>query len=314
MKPTPYPNYESVPDVFQVDPAVALEALRTRPFATSNKLGLPLNVPSTQTILPIVCGGLIDTRVDSPTFGKWIQGSHGVARLLGWIPIVSTVFAGTETSFTTSDGPIPVTSLTLPLLNQNVSGASERVQQYMVGIFDENQERLSPWLGYSDFIDASQSQYMMQWYMPTQGQGHRLNMGPLITDLIVRMDADAGTPPTPPLPPTVVPATLRWVCSLAMNDLQTGCGFIDFNWVNLFMAQTTDVDPLKIEIVSNPPTGEFKTTIVPFPVTAPLGGVEFNTLRIIRLHEALAGDYVFNYAVVDRRGQSTPVTLTITVV
>lgn len=278
------------------------------PFATSNKVGLPLTAPSIQTILPVLCGGVLNSS------GELVQGHTGINKILGWLPIVETTFAGTERTFATADGAIPITTVTLPAQASDGTAETYRVGQYMAAIFPEDQERLFPWLGYTDFIDISQSQYLMQWIMPTQGQIHRLSMGPLLTDLTIRMNADAGASPMPVPPPDVTPGTLRWVCSMTMNDLQAHCGFIDFNWVNLFAAQTDGIDPLRIEIVSNPPTGEFKTTIVPFPVTAPLGGVEFNTLRIIKLQSVTPGPYVFNYAVFDTAGQSTPVTLTITVV
>lgn len=279
------------------------------PFATSNKLGLPLVQPSTQTILPVLCAGVID-----PNTNELVQGSVGAASIVGWLPIASTTFVGTERTFTTSDGPIGITTMTLPPLASDGTAGTHRVQQYMAAVFPEKDERLRPWIGYSDFVDTRDSQYAMQWFMPTQGQGYRLNQGPIVLDLRVAMDADDGAPPTPPDPPDTTAGTLRWVTSVQMNDLQVGCPFIDFNWVELFKAQTEGKDPLRIEIVSNPVSGEFKSTIVPYPVVAPLGGVEFNTVRIIKLHPAAAGAYVFNYKVVDTAGQATPVVLTLTVV
>jgi hypothetical protein len=98
-----------------------------------------------------------------------------------------------------------------------------------------------------------------------------------------------------------------------MNDLQVGCGFFDFNWVTLFQAKS-QAQPLRIEIVSNPPTGEFKTTIVPYPSVIGAGAVEFNTLRIIKLKPVDPGTFTFNYMVYDQMGQKTPVVLTLTVV
>lgn len=256
--------------------------------------GLPLDEPSKQTILPVYCGG---------------QGN-----MMGWLSIQSTTFDGTETSFTTADGPIPVTTVTLPHLVIN-DDLKRRVQQFMAVVFDDDDYyRKLPWLGYSAFVNTNESAYAMQWFQPTMGSGYRFNRGPLFTDLTVRMDADNGTPPAPIPDPSVTPGTLRWVVNLKASDLSAGCGFIDFNWVELFHAQTQDIDPLRIEIVSNPPSGEFKTTIVPYPVVSPLGAIEFNTLRLINLKPADPGDYVFNYKVVDSRGHGTPVVLTLTAV
>jgi hypothetical protein len=306
------------PNHFIVDPALNLERLRTKSFATSNKLGLPLieayteddpvPVTSTQTILPVICGGRIGAD------GELEQGMYGACKILGWLPIASTEFDGTERTFTTSDGPIPITTVTLPYKADQNTAETQRVRQYMAAVFPETTERDQPWLGYTNFISTNESEYAMQWFMPTMGQMYRLNLGPLIKDLTIRMDADAGAPPAPPTPPDADNGTLRWVTSVSMNDMQQHCPTIDFNWVNLFNAQTAGVDPLRIEIVSNPPGGALKTTIVPYPVVAPLGGIEFNTLRIIKLHEVAAGDYVFNYQIVDTNGGITPVVLTLTVV
>lgn len=262
------------------------------PFATDNALGQPLDTPSTQTILPVICGG------------------NGNIR--GWLAIESTTFDGTETSFTTADGPIAITTVTLPKLVIN-DGLKYRVYQYMAAVFPDDQERLRPWLGYTAFVGVDESQYAMQWFMPTEGQGYRLNVGPLFTDLMVRMDADQGTPPSTPPAPDVTPGVLRWAVSVSMNDFVNGCNFLDFNWVTLFNAKSQN-QPLRIEIVSNPASGEFKTTIVPYPAVVGAGSVEFNTLRIIKLKPVSAGTYTFNYSVVDQTGQSTPVVLTLTVV
>jgi len=263
-----------------------------QPFATDNKIGLPLEAPSTQTILPVICGG------------------NGNIR--GWLSIASTTFNGTETEYTTSDGPIPVSSVTLPTKLDN--GLGYRVPQYMAAYFPDTEQSAQPWLGYSAFIDINESQYAARWVNATEG-GSRLilNRGPLVTNLTVSMDTDAGTIPPLPPGPNVSNGTLRWAAAMTMNDLQQECGFIDFNWVQLFQAQSQN-QPLRIEIVSNPVSGEFKTTIVPFPTVQMTGGVEFNTLRIIKLKPVTPGSYVFNYNVVDQANQKTPVVFTLTVV
>ena len=281
-----------------------------QPFRTNNKVGLDGGTfpqPSTQTVLPVVCAGirLPDGTIDYSNAGN-------ANNFIGWLSIPSTEFDGTETEFTTAEGPVPIQALTLPNLVQN-SDLKYRVQQFMVAIFPTQDLHARPWLGYSSFVGASESQWSLQWILPTQGSGYRFNRGPIISDLTVRMDLSGGyVPPNPPAP-SVSPGTLRWAVAMSMNDLQVGCGFIDFNWVELFQSQAT-YEPLKIEIVSNPASGEFKTTIVPYPTVTPIGSIEFNTLRIIKLSDVEPGAYVFNYAVVDVHGQKTPVTLTLTIV
>lgn len=278
-------------------------------FTNNNKLGLALDAPSTQTILPVMIGN--NGKTDSS--GQLSQ-SEGNAIVIGWIPIASTTFTGAETSFVTADGPIPITSVTLPKLNdQGDVDSGSRVHQFMAAVFPTYPLEARPWLGYSAFISANDSQYAMRWFMPVMGQGYSLNKGPLIRDLTTRMNADAGTePPTPP-GPVVTPATLYWSCALTMNDLEAKCGYIDFNWVTLFKANESYDSPMRIEILSNPAGGEFKTTIVPIPVVTPLGGPEFNTLRIIKLKDVTPGNYLFNYRVFDVAGKSTDVVFTLTV-
>ena len=280
-----------------------------QPFRTNNKVGLEgvTFEPSTQTILPVVCAGV--RRADGSI--DYSKGGNA-NNFIGWLIIASTTFDGTETSYTTVDGPVPVQPLTLPGLVTN-EDLKVRVQQFMVAIFPTEDLHARPWLGYSAFVGASESQWAVQWFQPTEGRGYLFNRGPFISDLTVRMDLSGAPVPNVPVPPDATPATLRWAVALGMNDLQVGCGFIDFNWVELFQTQAT-YDPLRIEIVSNPPGGQFKTTVVPFPAVTPTGSPEFNTLRIIKLKPVDAGAYVFNYKVVGVNGLSTAVTLTLNVV
>ena len=270
-----------------------------------NQLGLPFVTPAAQTIIPVILG--------NRNGGLNADGNQAFTNgeILGWFAIPSQVFDGTETSVTMPEGPLPITSVTLPALNQ---GEQHRVQQYMAAVYNDLDVRVKPWLGYANFIDTRETQYAMQWLMPTEVTTSRFNRGPLLTDLLVRMDADVGGGVPPVSPPVVVPATLRWVVSATAQDLAPDCGFFDFNWVELFQAQTVGYEPLKIETVSNPSGGEFKTTVVPFPTVLPTGSVEFNTLRIIKLKDVAPGDYLFNYAITDTHGGRTPVVFTLTVI
>jgi hypothetical protein len=269
------------------------------------QLGLPLDTPSSQTILPVIVG---NRNGPKDTNGAPLM-TNGT--LLGWFSIAQTVFAGTERTFAMPEGNLPINSVTLPDL---VTGSEQhRVQQYMAAVFNDLDEKVKPWLGFAGFIDTRESQYALQWFMPTEGTGYRLNKGPLLRDLTERMDVDAGggIPSVPA--PTATAGSLTWAVSLTMADMAPDCGFFDFNWVELFNAQTVGYEPLKIEIVGNPASGEFKTTVVPFPTVLPQGSVEFNTLRIIKLKPVTAGDYQFNYKITDTHGGSTNVTFTLTV-
>jgi len=264
-----------------------------QPFATNNKLGLPLVQPSAQTLLPIICGG---------------NGN-----IQGFYPITKTTFTGSETSYTLSDGPVPITTVTLPQKVSDGTG-TQGVPQYMAAVWPDDEEHDRPWIGYSDFVPIGAVGYLgADHKMPTQGWGTAYYLGTLVTNLKFNMDELVPIPPTT-TPPSVTPATLRWVTSVEAVSLDSQCPFIDFNWVTLFKASSPNVDPLRIDVISNPAGGFFKSTLVANPVVSPLGGTYFDTVRLIRLLPAPAGTYTFQYAVTDTQNNVTQVTLTLTVV
>lgn len=261
-------------------------------FATDNKIGLPLTAPSTQTILPIISAG------------------NGMVE--GFLTIAKTTFAGTETTFMTSNGPIAITTVTLPRKVDDGSGYG--VNQYMAAVYDDVESAKRPWLGYSAFVNTNDTGYLNKHYMPTQGQITRHYRGILVTNLLVNMAEESMTPDVP-VPPVATPGTIRWVASMQLNSAQMECGFFDFNWVDLFKAKASAASvPMRLDVVNNPAGGQFKSTLVGNPIILPEGGTMFNTVRIIKLHDAPAGDYVFTYTVTDTNGLSTTCTLTLTLV
>lgn len=261
-------------------------------FQTGNKLGQALTAPSKQSILPVVCGG---------------NGN-----IQGFFPIATTTFNGTETSITIDGFPVAITTVTLPKVVSDNTGT--RVQQYMAAVYPDNVVRKKPWIGYASFVDNDDVGYLgARHVMPTQGWHTSYYLGPLVTNLKVTMYDESFTPAVQP-PPVVQNGTIRWVASMDSNPTGLDCGFFDFLWTDLFKASTTGIDPVSINVVSNPPGGYFKSTLVPTPVVAPLGGVQFNTVRIIRLQDTPAGTYTFNYVVTDTKNQSTNCQLVLTVV
>lgn len=258
---------------------------------TGNKYGLPLAAPSKQSILPIICGG---------------NGS-----LQGFFTINTTTFTGSETSFALAEGSVAIKTVTLP--SKVNDGRNYGVEQYMAVVYSDDELLKRPWIGYSSWVNTNDTGYFLSYSMPTQGWMTRYGRGILITNLLVNMAADTMTPPSN-TPPSASNAAIRWVASMEENSSQMDCGFFDFNWVQLFVAQSPNIDPLSIEIISNPVGGAFKSTLVPNPTVAPLGGVQFNTVRIIRLTTAAPGAYVFTYKVHDTKGGTTNCTLTLTLV
>src|SRR5271167_1130585 len=97
------------------------------------QFGLPLTMPSTQTIIPIL-----------DQYGK----------AAGFFPITSTTFLGTETTYMLPDGTVDITTVTLPPKVQNNTNVS-RVSQYMAAVYDPAQVSLAPWRGYKEFVDST---------------------------------------------------------------------------------------------------------------------------------------------------------------
>jgi hypothetical protein len=256
---------------------------------TNNQYGLPFVEPVKQTILPV-----INTLTNE---------------ISGFFAIEETDFDGTETEFELLEGEVSITTVTLHPRIQD--GSNYGVPQYMAAYYNDLEFRLRPWLGYTSFVDTNSTGFYRWFSMPTQGQTLHFGPGVLIGNLTITMDNESYTPATP-TPPEAEDATLRWAASMALNSSQMVCGFFDFQWPYLFQAKSS-AQPLSIEIIANPPGGEFKSTLVAQPTVAPGGAIQFNTVRIIKLQDPAPGDYEFTYRVTDDKNLSTTCTLTLTI-
>lgn len=273
------------------------------PYSSTIQAGLPLEQSSTQTILPIV------------------QINQSTAILHGFFPISETTFTGTESSFTLAEGDVPLTTITLPRSVDDVS--DYKVSQYMAVVYDYRQATDREYEGYTAFVDVNDTGYFSSWSMPIVKWMHRFGRGTLIGNMTVNMAADNPGPqdPTPPSPPQDA-GTVRWVSTLDINTAGNQCAFFDFNWISLFQASMnsrpisankTPVVPLKIEIVSNPPTGEFKASLVSQQgASSPVGGIVFDTIRIIKLKDTVdSGAYEFQFRITDQFAGTHDVELTL---
>lgn len=256
-------------------------------------------------------------------------------RIVGFFPITSTVFTGTERTFTLASGVIPITSAALPAKNETSFLDEYRQELFMVAFWPEGTGELStdndinnlpwhanplqptkvlttyrdlrPWLGYSEFVDGSRPRglgYYSWWSMPAVRWLNHFSRGVYIDALINSLDSTAVVPPgtTPPTP--VTPQTLRWAATADMESFQIDCASFDFNWVSQFqVAYPPDTDqpgngrvPMSLEVVSNPPEGFFKAVVVQSVQTIIAGGsAVFDTVRILRLADPTAGDYTFTF-------------------
>lgn len=275
---------------------------------SSIQYGLALAAPSKQTLLPVMLPS---------------------GKVYGFFPIASTTFTGAETTFALANGSVAITTVTLPpKVSTNIHGEN-RVQQYMAAVFPTNTERTQPWRGYPELVPVdipNDIGYYSWWSMPVTMWFNHFGKGAFLDSMtsgmanFVPSAADEQDPPT-----ITTPKTLEWACTMNLQAFTEECAFFDFNWVALFNAVAqadptafgNGVIPLSISTVSNPATGEFKASVVQGhggQTIVPGGGVQFNTVRILRLHDPEAGAYVFNFAVTDNLGQSVPAVLTLTIV
>ncbi len=259
---------------------------RTLPVISALAYGKPLAVPSKQTLLPVIDGE--------------------AASILGFLTIAETTFDGTETEFVFPDGetPLPITTCTVPYRGTTID--QYRVSQYVAVVLTHSEVYNKAWGGNSAFIAMSDTGYLFRHYMPTIGWTSILTRGSLVQSLVVGMATGAPAMPSP-TPPDAQPGTAQWQAPMPQFDAAMACPFFDFLWTDLFGLTSSSV-PLRLDVISNPPGGEFKTTLIPIPVVdVATGGPMFNTIRIIRLKPAVPGVYEFNYAITDTLGQTTPV-------
>ena len=275
---------------------------------SQNQYGLPLTEPSVQTVLPILT-----------TSGNCV----------GFFPIAQTTFEGTETTFTLTEGPVPITTVTLAPKNKTNVWDEQRVEQFMAAQWPEVDDAISPWGGYTELVSANVPNnigFYSRWALtPTKminffGRGAFLDS--MKFDMAKFVNPSAATPGNPEV---TTPLALRWATTVNLASFEATCGFFDFNWATLFNAvfnpdensQNTGnfVIPLSIAVESNPGGGYFKASVVTGQggqTIYPGGGVVFNTIRILRLQDPPAGTYTFTFLVsMNTNGVVTETTATL---
>jgi hypothetical protein len=268
-----------------------------------NRYDKPLITPSKQSIIPAM---------------------HVDGRVIGFYPVASTTFTGTETTYTTSDG----VEVPLKVVTVDTNVHLRTVLQYVAAVFEPQyaiqnvpthtyvvQRPEEPWAS-ADLIIGDPTR--QSWYsLPAQTWFHRFNAGTYIYATMHNLDIDID-PPTPPTPPDGEDATMEWRASIDYAALFGDCSFFDFNWMTTFKTKST-TEPLRIVVKENPaPTAP--ETISPLVAkvigipTATTNGVIYDTIRILKLADSLEKkDYVFKFEIVDTKDLKTEVTFTLTV-
>jgi hypothetical protein len=283
----------------------------------------PAGFTSKQTVLPIITAA-------------------GV--VMGFYPITSTTFTGTETTFALASGTVPITTVSLPPKNSTPLLEDYRNEYYMAAYWPDPAttasmtntghpvifRNFSPWRGYPEFVDGQKPKslgYYSWWSMPATLWRQHFSKGTYLNMLTNNLDFPLPTPPTTNPPTPVTPVTLRWACTANAETLLLDCAYFDFNWVTEFqLVYQPDPDqigngtiPMSISVVSNPAGGFFKASVVQGlgQTILPGGGVVYDTIRILKLEDPTAGSYTFNFSIsASINGQivSVPAVLTLTVV
>ena len=268
----------------------------------NTKFGLPLKEASVQTMLPII----VEPR----------------CQLLGYFTIQETTFASgaVPDTFPLLEGNVKIKSVTLP---PSVSTDGYGQKQYVAAVYTEDEAKFDPQGGYSSLVGINDTGNFAMWLNPAEARRLRENRGVLINSILVNMKTYNGASPNVPTPPDAQDGEQTWYAGLnvSINDLQ--CSFFDFNWLDTFKVKLVksgvfnDLDPLSISILSNPPDGSFKSTIVTGPGQQAFGtgAIVFSTIRILRLKDVSPGDFNFAYRITNiNNGEYTDVNLVLTVV
>ena len=251
---------------------------------TSNRYGLPLIAPVSQTIIPVMNeSGLV----------------------YGFFAIASTTFTGLEASYLVGPTILPLRSVT-------VGSNPANVRQFMAAVYSRNiVGNYRPWAS-SSFQDVMADGAYRGFTMSAMDWITRFSKGIVVAALSESMNRVQVAPVAPTAPVVSTTATQTWASSVSYLSLNGACSFIDFNWQILFNAQSS-VRGLRIVPISNPPA-IFRSSVVGVPVVQNGGGVVYDTIRILKIDEATPGVYVFLFDVYNIDGLKTAVTLNLTVV
>lgn len=265
--------------------------------------------------------------------------------VMGFFPITSTTFDGTETSFTMASGTVPITTVSLPEKNKlSYLDDQYRNELYMAAMWpdpitDANMtntghkvifRNFAPWRGYPEFVDGQKPKalgYYSWWSMPATLWRHHFGVGTYLNALTNDLDFPIPTPPSTNPPTPVTPQTLRWACTANAETMLIDCAYFDFNWVKEFQLnfppdpeQTGNATiPMTISVTSNPAGGFFKASVVQGLGQTIIagGGVVYDTIRILKLEDPTAGTYTFDFSIsasINGTSVSVPAVLTLTVV
>jgi hypothetical protein len=252
--------------------------------------------------------------------------------VLGAVPITSTAFTGSETTFTeTSTSKTYATkSFTVPYVYADpaVAGVNVLSSATYVGIEVSTSVANSGMhvvkTAVPNMIEAIDLVPQRTW---VQANGFVTEMGFLanggsFSNFLFQLATGVQVPSTtivaPPLAtPTASNATLSWVTKVQFSNAQA-TSFFDVNWVEALSASSGNYEPVSASIGA--PSGGIATYVRAFVVQSPsavgrFGGVQYNVMRFIRVTSdpVPAGTYVYPITITNTDGNTVTVNLSVVV-
>lgn len=252
--------------------------------------------PQLQSVLPVVVPRSYSDVIDLTADDAVEQGN---VEFVGFVYVPSKAYAGDELTEKLGNYDAPIAAV-----YKLDEGLNPRpVSHYMALIVDREMAMRGNYNTLPGYRSLGQTGYSARWTAPSYAE-QLYTRGTLIS--VIEHNLNPATPPAP-VDPTipVIPGATKWDTTVTSVDLQ--CAYYDFNWIDLFIKglSTSDIAFMdyRLDIISNPPGGEFKATVVKTfgSGVQPAGGRFYDTIRVIRLARDLPqGDtaYPFQFEVV----------------
>ena len=226
-------------------------------------------------------------------------------RVLGILPIPTTVFAGTETSFTISGGVYKVALQSPTRVSAEINQGNLKAP-FMAAIVTPSQERGS----YQSFDFLEQQVPVSTW----NHNGVKVVKNNPLVSLLKGHKVNAIVPPALGV---VTTATSSATVPVTWHSAAPKGAALEVHWVDLFKASSGNT--LAVNLAVGSPPSNAANQVALYVVTSHPhiinGSVSLNTIRFVKLSEnpVPTGNYTWACTVNNTDGSSLPVTLTLVV-
>lgn len=229
-------------------------------------------------------------------------------RILGILPIVTTVFTGNETTFAgNSLIAVSYQQVSMPTWQEN------KVIQYMAIPVSPSLER--------QFQKPGQiNQYAAYtFWQNSPGFSFLDYRGNSLLTMLQGTQITATYVPPVAVAPTVTAGVTSYALSADFRLTPT-CTFFDINWVAMVSAVSGNSDYASITVgkpTTDPSLGNLRAYVIATsPVLATLNSIAMNTVRFVKVVEGPipAGAYVYPVTITNTSGLTTSTTITVNVI